>query len=502
MLTPRTQEEVAKLSETARKELEEKKKLADELADEKKKLAEENERLRAELKKEQPAPPSPVKQPLSEADAEAVSKIKAQAAKEDKEAYCTFEVLDKHQLMDLPEGALMPKYQDLKRDHPKMLVPFTISFAEACAGIHVKKVLTISHRWMDPKLADVDGTQLTAIRKHLKEKGEDIEYIWMDFSCMPQGEEKTAAQIADFRRMISQVNLLYLGTSVLILLDLSYLSRFWTQFEAWLSMQQATTGKLCRASGEERRETIVTIYNGTATAKKLLEEQWSDVTPEQAMVVLATPDVTVTNQSDKTTQIARLKIFAENVKKVNMGGFKLVMTIERAVGKKPEGRTWKEEWVDAWMERCKLEGDELASLEFETGGVASIEKKIENLAADIKWKVDNGWPQEQAEAYTVITANLRAPLAAAVRERSDRYAASTHLVCDVLAERAKQMTEAAPLVYMNLTGEFGLATDDPAWEALTQPGASAGLGFVTNGLVQWRKQTTATFPTTRATAST
>ena len=48
---------------------------------------------------------------------------------------------------------------------------------------------------MDPKLADVDGTQLTAIRKHLKEKGEDIELHLDDFSGMPQGEEKTAAQL-------------------------------------------------------------------------------------------------------------------------------------------------------------------------------------------------------------------------------------------------------------------------------------------------------------------
>ena len=58
----------------------------------------------------------------------------------------------------------------------------------------------------------------------------------------------------------------------------------------------------------------------------------------------------------------------------------------------------------------------------------------------------------------MITACLKAPLAAAVRDRSDRYAASTHLVCDALAERAKQMTEAAPLLYKNLTGKFGLAT--------------------------------------------
>ena len=270
LLSDETKEEVAKLPEAVRNELEEKKKAAEE---KEKTMAEEIARLRAELK--EAAPPSPVKQPLSETDAEAVGKIKEQAAKEDKEAYCTFEVLDKHQLLDLPEGALLPKYQDLKRDHPTMLVPFTISFAEACAGVHVKKILTISHRWMSPKVADVDGAQLAAIQKHLAEPGnEGIKYVWMDYSCMPQGEEKTAAQQADFARMISQVNLLYLGTSVLILLDLSYVSRFWTQFEAWLSMQQATTGKLCRASGSMRRETIVTIYNGTQTAVKLLEEQW------------------------------------------------------------------------------------------------------------------------------------------------------------------------------------------------------------------------------------
>ena len=291
LLSDEAAQEVAKLPDTVRKELEEKKKAAEEKEtkmtaelEEKKKLAEEHaakektmaeelERLRAELKVA--VPPSPEKQTLSEADAEAVRKIEQQARKEDEEAYCTFEVLDKHQLMDFPEGALLPKYQDIKRDRPTMLVPFKISFAEACAGVHVNEILTISHRWMSREIADIDGTQLTAIQRHLAEpRNEGINYVWMDYSCMPQGEEKTAVQRADFKRMISQVNLLYLGTSVLILLDLSYVSRFWTQFEAWLSMQQATTGKLCRASGFERRETIVTIYNGTATAVKLLEEQW------------------------------------------------------------------------------------------------------------------------------------------------------------------------------------------------------------------------------------
>ena len=94
-----------------------------------------------------------------------------------------------------------------------------------------------------------------------------------------------------------------------------------------------------------------------------------------------------------------------------------------------------------------------------------------------------GWPRKQAEAYTLIAGGLKAPLAAAVRERSKRYAASTQVLCEALAQRARQMTQPAPLVYINLTGLAGLATDDPAWQALTHPGASASLSFVTDGLV-------------------
>ena len=69
------------------------------------------------------------------------------------------------------------------------------------------------------------------------------------------------------------------------------------------------------------------------------------------MVVLATPDVTVTNESDKTTQIERLKIFSANVQKVNAGGFKLVMKIERATDRSSEGsRGGDEGWTPSWRE--------------------------------------------------------------------------------------------------------------------------------------------------------
>ena len=50
--------------------------------------------------------------------------------------------------------------------------------------------------------------------------------------CMPQGNDRSDADKVRFKWMLQNVNLLYLGCSVLCLVDISYLSRFWTQFEA------------------------------------------------------------------------------------------------------------------------------------------------------------------------------------------------------------------------------------------------------------------------------
>ena len=74
---------------------------------------------------------------------------------------------------------------------------------------------------------DEDGTQLRAVQAHL-EANPHIEWLWYDAWCLPQGD-LTPEEKAEFVRMLREINLLYLGSTVLILLDLSYLSRFWTQ---------------------------------------------------------------------------------------------------------------------------------------------------------------------------------------------------------------------------------------------------------------------------------
>ena len=126
--------------------------------------------------------------------------------------------------------------------------------------------------------------------------------------------------------------MLYLGTTVLILFDLSYLSRFWTQFEAWLSMQFATPNGLKSAVGTvNARYHIVCIQGAAEQAElytKALVDTWATKTPQQAFDFLSKPDVTVTNQSDKEGQLPKIKALDATVQ----GVFQAVMEREGLAG--------------------------------------------------------------------------------------------------------------------------------------------------------------------------
>ena len=94
---------------------------------------------------------------------------------------------------------------------------------------------------------------------------------------------------------------------VLVLLDLSYISRFWTQCEMWLSMQHFTSSGLHPSPTDERRCRVVPILVG---ANQILVEavtaMWAERTPEEACKLLEQDDVLVTNKSDKAMQVACL----------------------------------------------------------------------------------------------------------------------------------------------------------------------------------------------------
>ena len=162
---------------------------------------------------------------------------------------CSFWFVSAKQLRDGTEETL-PHFQELQKGKAKegYLQRKEITCQDSFTGVYTKEYLAVSHRWFDQSAPDKDGVQLKEIRKYLRAHL-DIQWVWYgalllppvlqaksltrhvrfaDFWCMPQFE-RSPAETEEFRHMLSNINLLYLGCSVLVLLDLSYLSRFWVR---------------------------------------------------------------------------------------------------------------------------------------------------------------------------------------------------------------------------------------------------------------------------------
>jgi hypothetical protein len=188
------------------------------------------------------------------ADEAAADKAAAQnAATEGME--CSFWFVNAYSLRRAWKPSL-PMMQTLRTEEPHRLVQKTIGFVEGISGAY-KNILVVSHRWETPTDPDPTGAQALAVQAYLKEHPE-IDAVWFDFSSMPQGRNKTLSESAEFKEMLPNINLLYLTCSVLILMDRSYMNRFWTQFEAYLSMRAITSDGLTNAEDPQARVTIKT----------------------------------------------------------------------------------------------------------------------------------------------------------------------------------------------------------------------------------------------------
>ena len=178
--------------------------------------------------------------------ASAEAEAKAQAEAEVAANECSFWFVSAEKLRDGIEKTL-PAYQELLRKEG-FLRQHLITREDSFKGRYSKEYLAVSHRWFAAAAPDADGVQLQTVREHLR-SNPTIEWVWYgalgsacltalarsepffdsfsaDYWCMPQGE-RTPAEKVNFQHMLSNINLLYLGCHVLVLLDLSYLSRFW-----------------------------------------------------------------------------------------------------------------------------------------------------------------------------------------------------------------------------------------------------------------------------------
>jgi hypothetical protein len=212
----------------------------------------------------------------------------------------------------------LPRMQTLHKDGhlTKMKIPLASAFREPafCGGGIMANILFVSHRWEVPAQPDVDGEQLKAIKAYLEAHPEDIKWVWFDYSSMPQGDDRTVMEKAEFQLMLAAIADLYLTAHVLILLDGSSASRFWPLMEAWCSMQTVTSDGLRPAKEGERRYTIKCIHNATDKhdGEGLVDKVYTK-NPEGMCDLLKRPDVNVTNAKDKEAMLPVIQKTNEHV---------------------------------------------------------------------------------------------------------------------------------------------------------------------------------------------
>lgn len=170
--------------------------------------------------------------------------------------------------------------------------------------MYTQSFLVVSHRWEAKAVPDETGVQFAEVQAYLLANSA-IEWVWFDYWSMPQDKKEPWENVA-FGFMLRNINLLYLFCGALILADLSYISRFWTQFEAFLSLRKVTKNGLEPADEAERRCVIKCIHNAPSSFEGIILDMWAGKTADEAHDILAKPDVTVTNQSDKEVQLPKL----------------------------------------------------------------------------------------------------------------------------------------------------------------------------------------------------
>ena len=236
---------------------------------------------------------------------------------------CTFVFLDAARLRRA-ELKSLPSFREIMLNHPDWHVERTLSIDDASAEPSaLRSILAVSHRREMDEVPDPTGAKLAAIQRHL-ERHPEIELVWYDHSCLPsdntiqdyESHESLVApklpgnQRIELRRMRDAMRecacLPFLCASCLLLVDGGYCARFWTQLEAWLSLQRATPAGFV----DERtraRCTIELLPNEPEFLRTLLAEVLAAKTATQACEMLRSPRVPVGHSEDKHEQLAKLE---------------------------------------------------------------------------------------------------------------------------------------------------------------------------------------------------
>ena len=169
--------------------------------------------------------------------------------------------------------------QELRASRPDWVIKHTMKLEDACTGKYAEEFLGVSHCWETPGEPDPKGVQLQKLRQILREKRHQrVKYVFYDKSSLPQrcGDiVLTPAEKAEFQKMLPNINIIYLGAKVVIFLDETYLNRFWTGFEAWISYRRASVEGLTDCDLADLRVDVACIHGADARTASTLQEDLS-----------------------------------------------------------------------------------------------------------------------------------------------------------------------------------------------------------------------------------
>jgi len=223
-------------------------------------------------------------------------------------AECEFTLISADRLREATEAELpiMISLQEMQRTRPDWITRKLISFGGALSGEYTLEILSLSYRWQTADHPDPTGMQLRALQQHLRHHLH-IKHVFVDYMCLPQGQDRTPKEKAEFQVTLPNINLLYLGTSVLVIMfDRTYMERFWPQFEAWLSFMSGDETGIVSTPNGQLRCSIECLGDTPVWYKNALTDRWSKRSTAAAHKELSESWVQVTNQSDKEVQLNKV----------------------------------------------------------------------------------------------------------------------------------------------------------------------------------------------------
>ena len=178
-----------------------------------------------------------------------------------------------------------------------------------------------------------------------------------------------------------------------------------------------------------------------------------------------------------------------------------LLTISEQIGPPPSDRKWRDEWVDLNEECARIRGwdkdpnnpwakDREGARKMTAEGKFSYENKLKTYDHQVQFKVKQvrrepapihpsylrllrllhlpppslslpplrsqmGWALEDAQAHTCIAGVCGIVVTEHLREKSNKFAATTYALYDALARGAKLAAEPPPVIYALLHGKFG-----------------------------------------------